>query len=137
MMLGGKQDLIIMLTVDGNELHADLTQCGNGGRSAVDSADGAAVRTDFARQRHLPFIAGYSHFGQQLHHLIGKIGEECGHSGPLTSGTHPVTGNSLSEHGLNAVDQDGFTGTGFAGEHMKGTAETDAGLFDHGEIFNV
>ncbi len=52
-------------------------------------------------------------------------------------GTDQVTGGALTQHGAQRVNDDGFTGAGFAGKGVEAGPELDVRALDDGDILNV
>ena len=69
----------------------------------------------------------------QLRHIC----ENGADKGLLGTGPDHIPVGPLAKNGGNGVNDDGFTGAGLAGQHVKAPAEGNIGLVNDGDILNV
>ena len=124
------------LAVDVHQAAADLAQLSQGGGLIVDEAAAAAFAVDGAADGKLDLVCA-----EQA--LFAEFGAQCGQAAQIKQGGKlrfraavadlAVVG-LVAEQQAERIERNGFTGTGFAGEHGKAGLEIQMELLNNHKI---
>ena len=134
MILLIKQSRGIVLAVDIDELNAQLVKAGHIDQNAVDPAD------IFSVQINLP---GNHRFRVVFHAVFRKPGifrnlrKHRPDGGTLGAGTDHIPVGPLAQYGGNGVNDNGFTGAGFAGQNVKAPVKGNIRALNDRDILNM
>ena len=123
-----------MLTVNVDELEAQLLQNRHGHQGAVYPADVFSVHEDVPLDHGL-FIIVYTILPKP-----GKgrdLGKHRPDGGFVGSGPDHIPVGPFAQNGGDGIDDNGFARTGFAGEHVKARVKRDVRLLNDRNILNV
>ena len=138
MLFRRQKRLVFVLPVDIDQQPAAFPQHRNGRGPAVDAAAALSLGGNRALDQQHPVLVG---FKAQLAQLVlrrrRKVAEYSGYRGLLAAGAHQVPADPFAEHRVDRIDDNGFAGAGFTGQHVKTGIEGDVGLFDHRNVFNM
>ena len=123
-----------MLTVDIDQLNAQLTQNRYGHQTSVDPADILSVQVDFPLDDGLRIVLYPVFFKPGK---FGNSGKNSPDRSLGSSGPDHIPVSPLTQNGRNRIDHDGFTGTGLAGEHIKSTVKGNVRTFNDRNILNM
>ena len=124
----------IVLTVNIDELDAQLMKARHVHEGSVDPADIFPVQVDFPGNHRLRVI---------FHAVFRKPGkfrnirEHRPNAGPLGAGTNHVPIGPFPQDGGNGVDDNGFTCAGLAGEDIEATVKGNIRTLNDRDILNV
>ena len=131
-----EQHLIVMLSVDVDQRAADLPQHGNRSGMSIDPCCTSAVRCDLPCQQQLVVLVGDGKRIQLGADRRRELGKQRRNDRFFATGPHNVSGHTLPQYGMNAMDQDGFSGTGLPGEHVQMGRKRNTGVGDDCQIFD-
>ena len=130
-----EQLLGIVLAVDVNQLNTQLSQQRHCNRTAIDPADIFTIQPDFSLNQQFLRLILHLIFCKPIQRAdTGKHGTD---KGLVTAGTNHVPVGPFAQNGADGVDDNGFTGTGLAGKHVKSRIKGNIRLFNDGNIFNM
>ena len=130
-----QQLLSIMLAVDVQQGSADFPQLGHSYGPAAHPAGVFAVGVDLPLQQQLPVLrldAALLQCRQGRH--AGKYGADKGFRRP---GADQIPAGPLTQHSAHGVDDNAFTGAGFAGKGVEALIEGNIGFLYYCDVFNV
>jgi len=129
-----EQRLVGVLAVDVHQLLAQFAQALHRCRLAVDIAAGAAVGAHRAAQDALAVEVEFPLFQPLTHGGQSADLEGGADLGAVAAGAHGAAVGAIAQYQAQGVEQDGFAGAGFAGEHGHAGDELQFQVFDQGEI---
>ena len=134
MVLFIKEGRRIVLAVDIDQLDSQFMEDGHRHETAVHPADVFPIQV-YIPLDHRLLVVLHPVFLEpaKLRHL-GKDPPDRSLGG---AGADHVPISPLPHNGGNGIDDDGFTGTGLAGEHVESLVKGDVRLLDHRDIFNM
>jgi biopolymer transport protein TolQ len=119
-VLGGiEQLLVLMLTVQLHQPVGQILQCRRRGEGAIDERSAAPLGGDLAAHDQLRPVAWI---------------ENGFDSSELLAGSQEILCSSTAEQKADRLDENGFAGTGFAGEHVERGFEFDGHRLDDREV---
>ena len=123
-----------MLTVDVNQLDAQLVENGYGDQTSIDTADILSIQINLTLDDRFLVIFHAIFFKP------GQLRNACKNrtdGGFGRAGTNHVTVGALTQYGGNRINHNGFTGTRFTGQHVKATVKGNVRAFDDRDILNM
>ena len=135
-MAGRVQQLLsIVLTVDIQQLTAQLPQLGHRHQPPVYPAHVASVPLDLPLEQHLSIMKSNAVLLQprQGRHL----GEHRRHQSRLGPGADQFPAGALPQYGADGVNDNGFACTGLTGEDVVARFKADVRRLDQGNIFDM
>ena len=132
-----QQDLIVVLSVNGDQCVSKLPQGRHSGSTLIDSGHAASIRQDLSGQGNAVLLVGNTQSIQNLPGLCRQICKQCRNHCPLTAGTHQIPGDPLSQHRIDSVNENGFSCTGFTGKHIQLSIKGNGCPGNHRQILNI
>ncbi len=137
-----EEELGVVLAVDVDEDFADVFEHGAGDGVAVDGGGGAAAAGGFEE------AAGDDEFGFLFEGEVGGEGdflaevfggevEDAGDAAFLGAFAEHVGGRAETEENFQGPDDEGFAGTGLAGEAVEAGVEFDSDVLNDGEVLDM
>ncbi|MGY4473003.1 hypothetical protein ACVILL_000417 [Bradyrhizobium sp. USDA 3364] len=131
---GIDQSALVMLAVDFDQRGADRLQGLHADRLVVDEGAGAAVGELHAAENHFTGVVEAvlgQYPGRRM--PLGDI-EHGGHLPLLGAMAHQSGIAAAAERQRKGIEQDGFAGAGFAGQHRQATGKFDIEPFDQDDV---
>ena len=114
-----KQHLVIMLSMDVDKSIADLPENGNRCGMSVDPCGASAVCSDLTGQQKFIVHMGNGKRIQSRTDQRIQVGEKRCHHCFFAAGSHNVPCDTLPQHRMDAVQQNGLSGAGLTGKHVE------------------
>ena len=125
---------LFVLALHLDQQRAQAAQQGHPGRLIIDEGAGAAIGADHAAEHE--FVLGVDAlFGQQIEGgMVSGDGKARDHHRLFGAGADQAGIGAHAQCEAQAVEQDGFAGTGLAGKHGQPWAEAQVQPFDEHDI---
>ena len=134
MRAGIDQSALVMLAVDLDQRVADVAHQRDAGRLVVDEDAGAAVRRLQAAQDDVAVIVDGVFGKQRAGRMVARHVEDGDDLALCRAMAHQRGIAARAKRQRQRIEQDGFAGTGFTGQHGKAGQEVDVQLLDQDDI---
>ncbi len=128
---------IIVLPVDVDEVFAQLPKRRYGSRTGVDTAGVFARCVELAGQDKRVVLGFVAHGSQLFESQLGQALKGRADESGVRAGADHTTRRAVTEHGVDRVDDDAFTGAGLTREDVEPAGEVDPAFFDNRYILDV
>ena len=125
-----------MLSVNVQNLLAQLAQLGDGERTGIDPALVAPIALDLPLQQQFSVFVG-ADAGLVKPLQCGQITEYCADKGGFCPGADQIPTGALPQHGADGVDHNGFARAGLAGQGVEALSKLDVRRLDQGDILDI
>ena len=124
----------VILAVDVHQLGGQLPQLRRRNRNAAHPGGGLALRCDFALKDQLTLIGNVILLQPGQLPVRRENGCDQAAGGALA---HQFPAGAVAQHGVDGIDNDGFTCTRLTAEDIQPLVKDDIRPFDHGDVFNM
>ncbi len=136
MEVGVQEGVVLMLSVDLDELLSDALESGQRDRDAVDHRPASTRTHDLPADRDLALAILYAETESLEVESLRNI--EDGLDRPFfLAGPHEITVGALTADKAEGIHHDRLPGPGFAGQKVQARAEFDLGGGHHREVFDA
>ncbi len=137
-LIDRQQPLVFVLAVQVNQRAAELAKQRRRCRTSVNRAPGLSFGRDRTRdQQASVLVRRKAQLGQLRRRYRRQLGKQRADPCHIAAGAYQIAPCTLAQHRIDRIDNDGFTGTGFARQCRKSLPEPNFGALDHRNIFNV